>query len=278
MLWPEKTIVVGVGISRTNYDGVVEGCRSWLDGYRYGAAESAYICVTSVHGIVSAVLDHRIRIVLNRACIATSDGMPVVWAMRSFGVRTQQRVYGPTLMLKLCQMAQSDGRSIFLYGGKPVVLEELRRSLEERFPRLQIAGVYSPPFGPLSSRERDHVRMRIRRSQASIVFVGLSTPKQELWMSENAEALKGRVLVGVGAAFDFHARVLKQAPTWMQNCGLEWLFRLLMEPRRLWKRYLLVTPIFLPLWMLQRLGVLRYQVADSRGGPVDRVSPGGILQ
>ena len=273
MPWPKKTIVVGVGISQTDYTGVVEECRSWLDDPRCTKGESAaYICVTSVHGIISAVLDPAIRAILNRAFIATSDGMPVVWAMRSFGVKSQQRVYGPALMLKLCAMAESDGRRVFLYGGRPEVLEQLRRNLTVRFPLLQIADVYSPPFGPLSPVERDQIRQRIQESRASIVFVGLSTPKQERWMSENAKALKGLVLIGVGAAFDFHAQVLKQAPAWMQNCGLEWAFRLLMEPRRLWKRYLLVAPMFLPLWMLQRLGVLRYRVADSTA------TQGGIIQ
>lgn len=254
---PEKKSILGVGISKTSYDDVVTHCRKWL-AREHPDDIGAYICVTSVHGIISAVLDPALRAILNQAWIATPDGMPVVWAMRSFGVRNQARVYGPTLMLKLCEMAAQRKYSIFLYGATPKVLTELRRNLMESCPGLCVAGVYSPPFRRLTPHERVHVIDRIRDSGASIIFVGLSTPKQEFWMAENLLHLPDCILIGVGAAFDFHAKLLKQAPVWMQNDGLEWFFRLLMEPRRLWKRYLLVTPLFLPLWGLQRIGVLRY--------------------
>jgi N-acetylglucosaminyldiphosphoundecaprenol N-acetyl-beta-D-mannosaminyltransferase len=259
MALPAKTVVVGVGISRTCYEEVVEQCKQWLDDPIPSESASApYICVTSVHGIITAVLNPSVRSILNRAQIATPDGVPVVWAMRSFGVRAQRRVYGPTLMLKICEMAAADGRSIFLYGGRPEVLEHLRRNLLGTFPQLKLAGMYSPPFRPLNPEERVEVVRLIQDSQPGIVFVGLSTPKQEQWMADNSRALTRCILIGVGAAFDFHAKLLKQAPPWMQDAGLEWLFRLVMEPRRLWKRYLLVTPMFLPLWALQRAGLLRY--------------------
>jgi len=184
--------------------------------------------------------------------------MPVVWALRSFGCRAQERVYGPTLTLALCAMAEKRGHSIFLYGSRPETLDSLKDNLLLQYPNLRIAGSFSPPFRPLTEDESAEILQRITDSGAAFVFVGLSTPKQELWMAAHAPQLDGMVLVGVGAAFDFHAGNLRQAPPWMQRSGLEWLFRLLAEPRRLWRRYLLVTPLFLPLWCLQRLGILQF--------------------
>jgi N-acetylglucosaminyldiphosphoundecaprenol N-acetyl-beta-D-mannosaminyltransferase len=181
-----------------------------------------------------------------------------VWAMRSFGAKAQSRVYGPNLMLHLCAMAEQDGRSVFLYGGKPEIVSRLRENLTRKFPNLTIAGTYSPPFRPLTRNEQSQIAATIRHSKADIVFVGLSTPKQEYWMANIRSELPGTILIGVGAAFDFHANAVEQAPAWMQDRGLEWLFRLTREPRRLWKRYLVITPLFLPLWALQRVGILRY--------------------
>ena len=256
---PAKQVVVGTGISKTSYSELVETCRHWLDDpQRTERAAARYICVTSVHGIITAVFDQHVRRYLNGADVATPDGMPVVWAMRSFGIKTQTRVYGPNLMLHLCAMAEQAGRSIFLYGGKPDVVSRLRENLCRKFPNLTIAGTYSPPFRPLTRYEHSQIAATIRHSKADIVFVGLSTPKQEHWMVQTRAELPGTILVGVGAAFDFHANAVEQAPAWMQDAGLEWLFRLTREPRRLWKRYLVITPLFLPLWALQRVGILRY--------------------
>jgi len=257
---PGKQVIVGVGISRTSYAEVTEICREWLERRDNPALGPArYICVTSAHGIVSSVFDAHFRAILNRADIATPDGMPIVWALRSFGFRSASRVYGPTLMLKLCAMASKSSYEIFLYGGKPEVLDKLRGNLISQFPALKIVGAYSPPFRPLTPAEHASVADMIRRSGAKFVFVGLSTPKQEYWMATQRRALPGRIIVGVGAAFDFHAKTLPQAPEWMQNAGLEWLFRLMTEPKRLWKRYLLVTPLFLPLWALQKARFLTYR-------------------
>jgi len=225
------------------------------------APRGRYICVTSVHGVMTAQRNRFVRVLLNDADIATPDGMPIVWALRSFGVRHQKRVYGPQLMLTLCEQAMRYGHRIFLYGGREETLPDLRRRLMAQFPQLIIAGTYSPPFRPLTAEEDTSVIERILKSDADIVFVGIGTPKQERWMWEHRAKLPGAVMVGVGAAFDFHAGRVKQAPTWMQQSGLEWFFRLLMEPARLWKRYLLVTPLFLPLWALQKLGLLKYDHA-----------------
>lgn len=256
---PTKKPVVGVGISATAYDEVLDVVAGWVERRRDGAAAPGrYICVTSVHGVISSVFDPEIRKILNGADIATPDGMPLVWAMRSFGVSGQTRVYGPTLMLKACKRAAEAGQRIFLYGGQDETLALLERNLLAQFPKLIIAGKYAPPFRPLTPEESAQVVDLIRSANSDLVFVGLSTPKQERWMVQHRDRLPGVVMFGVGAAFNFHAGTVKQAPEWMQRSGLEWLFRLLAEPRRLWKRYLFITPLFLPLWALQKLRILRY--------------------
>jgi len=196
--------------------------------------------------------DPQIARYLNAADIATPDGMPVVWALRSFGYPNQQRVYGPSLMLEICRRAAALGHRVFFYGAREETLAALKQRLKQRFPDLSIAGSYAPPFRALTSQEEEDVQRRIRESNADIVFVGISTPKQERWMYEHRHSFPGVTLIGVGAAFDIHAGHLRQAPAWMQRRGLEWLFRLSVEPRRLWRRYLLTTPLFLPLWAKQR--------------------------
>jgi N-acetylglucosaminyldiphosphoundecaprenol N-acetyl-beta-D-mannosaminyltransferase len=248
-----KINVVGINISVTSYGGVVSAVRSWVG---QTSPFARYICVTSVHGIITARTNAELRQSLSTADIATPDGMPVVWAMRSFGVRGQQRVYGPTLMFHLCEALAADRLAIYLYGGKPEVLPILGDQLRKKIPGLMVAGAYSPPFRPLTTSEDEEVVRMIEESGAAVVFVGISTPKQEIWMLNHRHRFPGKVLVGVGAAFDFHAGSLRQAPPWMQGAGLEWLFRLLMEPARLWRRYLLTTPRFLPLWGAQKLRAL----------------------
>jgi len=263
---PVKQPVLGVGISTTSYGEVLAVCAAWIDERRAWrkAPDSKcpagrYICVTSVHGTMTGVIRPTFKAVLNAADIATPDGMPLVWALRSFGVSGQQRVYGPDLMLALCEQAALSGHAIFLYGGHKESLRELCTRLLARFPALSIVGSYSPPFRSLTPSEDENVIKRITDTDADIVFVGLSTPKQENWMAQHRDRLAGVVMVGVGAAFDFHAGRVPQAPRWMQRSGLEWFFRLLMEPRRLWRRYLLLNLWFLPLWALQKLGILKYR-------------------
>ena len=203
---------------------------------------------------MTARRDPLFRRILNSADIVTPDGMPIVWALRSLGRKQQQRVYGPTLMLEICRKAAATGARVFLYGGREEYLPRLEERLRSDFPGLQIAGRYSPPFRPLTAAEDREAIDYIRCSGADIVFIGISTPKQELWMWEHRAQLPGTVMIGVGAAFDFHAGRVRQAPVWMQRNGLEWLFRLYSEPRRLWRRYLLETPRFIPYWAIQRLG------------------------
>ncbi len=252
---PQKRSVAGVNISTTTYDEVVQYCRNWIAQRRAegGQARSHYICVTSVHGVIESRDHPDIRDTLNGADIATPDGMPLVWALRSFGVSQQERVYGPTLMLHLCRDAAAHGHRVFLYGSTSECLGELRQRLVNTFPGLQICGSYSPPFRALTPEEDAGIDALIRESGADLVFVGISTPKQERWMRARVETLSGVVMIGVGAAFDFHAGRVRQAPAWIQRAGLEWFFRLAMEPARLWRRYVLVTPRFLPLWGAQWL-------------------------
>lgn len=270
---PSKQTVVGVDISATSYDEVVGFYRRWVDGRRSGQAplSARYICVTSVHGVITARDDAGFRQILNSADIATPDGMPLVWALRSFGVRGQQRVYGPALMLKLCESAARRGDRIFLYGGRAETLDGLCERLEGKFPDIRIVGRYSPPFRPLTPEEDAAVSSSIRASGADVVFVGISTPKQERWMYEHRQAFPGVVMIGVGAAFDFHAGRVRQAPPWMQRNGLEWLFRLTMEPARLWRRYLVVTPRFLPLWAMQRFLPSMQSACVTEGGETRNV-------
>ncbi len=262
---PAKIDVLGVGISATSYDEVCAHCARWI--VERSSGRGRYVCVTSVHGVMEARKSQTVRAALNGADLVTPDGMPLVWALRSFGAPLQQRVYGPDLMLALCAKAEQSGHRIFLYGGLPDSLEELTRKLRARFPRLLLVGAYSPPFTVLTAEEEESIRARIVESGADLVFVGISTPKQDLWMARHAPRTPGIVFIGVGAAFDFHAGRVQQAPAWMQARGLEWFYRLTREPRRLWRRYVLVTPWFLPYWAMQRLGCLMQDLARGHGSP-----------
>lgn len=248
---PAKHTVVGVGVSATNYDEVVTLCRKWIED---PGPEAHTIALLTVHSVMTAAFDPSLRAVLNATDIATPDGMPLAWALRSRGVRKQPRVYGPDLMLALCEQAAKRGHGIFLYGGRDEILDVLQQKLCARFPGLRIVDAYAPPFRPLTPEEDHAVVRRIRDSGAGIVFVGIGAPKQERWMADHRDKLPGVVMLGVGAAFDFHAGRVRQAPRWMQQSGLEWLFRLRMEPRRLWKRYML-NPLFLVMWMLELAGI-----------------------
>ena len=231
--------VLGVGVSALDMPTAVSEISRWID-----EGEQHYVCVTGVHGVMESQADPGLRDIHNRSGLTTPDGMPMVWAGRWAGVEHMDRVYGPDLMLELLQVAAQRGWRSFFYGGAEGTPELLARRLQERFPGLLVAGTHSPPFRPLTDDEDADVVARINGSGADIVWVGLSTPKQERWMADHVERLDAPVLLGVGAAFDIHAGTLRQAPRWMQRAGLEWLFRLLAEPRRLWRRYLRNNPLF----------------------------------
>ena len=203
---PAKQDVLGVGISATSYSEVTAACAQWIAQRDMNPQSPArYVCVTSVHGVMEARKDSTIREILNGADIATPDGMPLVWALRSFGETRQERVYGPNLMLMLCAQAERMGHRIFFYGGREDTLDALCANLLQRFPGLRIAGKYSPPFRPLTDTEERDICEMIKGSNSDILFVGISTPKQERWMAGHKGHFPGLVMVGVGAAFDFHA-------------------------------------------------------------------------
>ena len=232
--------VLGVGLSAITMDTAIETIGRWIEQRR-----PHYVCVTGVHGVMESQRDPQLREIHNRSGLTTPDGMPMVWASHWAGARHVRRVYGPDLMIAASSEATNRGWKFFLYGGKVGVPELLADSLVDRFPDLQIVGSYSPPFRPLTSTEDDQVVEMINSSGADIVWVGLSTPKQERWMAEHIGRVEAPVLIGVGAAFDIHAGLASQAPRWMQRSGMEWFYRLLREPRRLWRRYLLNNPRFL---------------------------------
>jgi len=258
---PPKQPVLGVGISATNYRQILQLCRQWIaersqDPAKSGNGHSIFVC--TVNAVMTAVLRPAFRSLLNSGDLATTDGMPLAWALRSFGVRKQPRVYGPDLMLALCGQATRLGHRIYLFGGRKEVVDALPQILGNRFPGIQIAGTYASRNPPSTRQARRASIDAIQSAKTDIVFVGFGQPRQEQWIVDHRDQLPGVVLAGVGAAFDFHAGRVPQAPRWMQRSGLEWLFRLLKEPSRLWRRYLLFNPLFLVMWGLQFAGCLRY--------------------
>lgn len=217
-------------------------------------AESRYVCVANVHALMEARDSPAFASVINNADLVTPDGTPLVWMMRIKGVINQERVYGPALMLHILEIAARDSIPVGFYGGKPHVLELLVSRVQAAYPGLNVTFSFSPPFREISVRESASIIESINASGARILFVGLGCPKQEIWMADHRGVVCA-VMIGVGAAFDFHAGVLPQAPAFMQKIGLEWLYRLLTEPRRLWKRYLYHNPRFLILAIRDLLGL-----------------------
>ncbi|MER6071472.1 WecB/TagA/CpsF family glycosyltransferase [Streptomyces sp. NPDC001817] len=232
--------VLGVGISAVSSHSAVEEIARWIE-----TGERSYVCVTGVHGVMECRRDPVLRRIHNDSGLTVPDGMPMVWAGHRAGATWMSRVYGPDLMLAVLERAAAEGWSSFLYGGAEGVPELLGERLVGRIPGLKIAGAYAPPYRPLTAQESDAVVATINASGADLVWVGLSTPKQERWMAEHRDRLQASALIGVGAAFDFHAGLKPQAPGWLQQRGLEWAYRLAKEPRRLWRRYLRNNPAYL---------------------------------
>jgi exopolysaccharide biosynthesis WecB/TagA/CpsF family protein len=243
--WPRKVDLFGVRVSVTTY---AESVAAILD-----AAErrlSAVVACQAVHAVITASQDPDLRAKVNAFDLVTPDGQPVRWAMNLlYGAGLNERVYGPELMRRVCAEAARRGVAIFLYGGTPPILDKLQDNLRRDFPDLHIAGSYSPPFRPLTAEEDREIIAQINASGAGLVFIGLGCPKQDHFAHAHRRHLHA-VQLCVGAAFDFHAGVKSTAPEWMQQRGLEWLFRLMQEPRRLWKRYLVTNSLFL--WKLAR--------------------------
>ncbi len=238
---PRTVSVLGVPLALTDYERVLE----WIEQMVVEGSRG-YVCVANVHTVTSSSEDPELRAALLGSSLNVPDGQPLVWAMNALGHPLGGRVYGPELMSRACARAASSGHRFYLYGGRNQgALVQLALNLRQRHPGVKIVGGYSPPHRPLSAEERRAVADEINHSGADVVWVGIGVPKQEKWMAEMRPDLVAPVLIGVGAAFDFHAGLVPQAPNWMQDAGLEWAYRLAHEPRRLWRRYLRYNPRFL---------------------------------
>jgi N-acetylglucosaminyldiphosphoundecaprenol N-acetyl-beta-D-mannosaminyltransferase len=246
--------VLDVPLAITDYEDVLD----WIDA-AVAAGARAYVCVAAVHTVMESREDAALREAVLGAAFTVPDGQPLAWALRALGHPIDGRVYGPELMARACARAARSGRRHYLYGGRDeAALARLRARLEERYPGLRIAGGYAPPFRELSEAELDTIATEINAARPDVVWVGIGVPKQEKWMAAMRARLEAPVLIGVGAAFDFHAGLVAQAPAWMQRRGLEWLFRLSREPRRLWRRYARHNPRFVAAfarqWIAHRRG------------------------
>jgi len=246
--------VLGVRLAALQIPDVIERMEAWIarrDGSRF-------IAVTNVHVVMEARHKPSFRKVLESADLCVPDGMPLVWVGRLRGHPLERRVYGPDLLLDFCRETHEEGYRHFFYGGAPGVPEALAEKLKERFPRLNVVGVCSPPFRPLTAEEDARQIEMIHQAAPDVLWVGLGCPKQEHWMYEHRDRLRVPVLVGVGQAFDIHSGRSRQAPAWIREHGLEWLYRLLAEPRRLWRRYLLYNSEFIVCESLEVLGLKRF--------------------
>jgi N-acetylglucosaminyldiphosphoundecaprenol N-acetyl-beta-D-mannosaminyltransferase len=246
---PPDVDVLGVPLALTNYEGTMD----WMDA-TIGARRRGYVCVAAVHTVMACQEDDELRAAVLGSSLTVPDGQPLVWAMNALGHELSHRVYGPELMARYCERSALTGARMFLYGGRNHdALVQLGQTLRTRYPGLNIVGGYVPPFRPLTAEEESAVVAEINASGADVVWVGIGVPKQEKWMAAMRDRLDAPVLIGVGAAFDFHAGLVPQAPRWMQSMGLEWAYRLSKEPRRLWKRYLRYNPRFVAGFLRQWL-------------------------
>jgi N-acetylglucosaminyldiphosphoundecaprenol N-acetyl-beta-D-mannosaminyltransferase len=243
--------VLGVRVDALQIPNVCAIIEQWVQDY----SRCRYIAVTGMHGVMEAHHDPEFKRILNSADLVVADGMPLVWLSRLKGIGLKRRVYGPELMLSVCQQKTSKRLRHFLFGGAPGVADRLAIVLQDKYPGLEIVGTCSPPFRPLTLDEDEKLVASMNRTSPDVVWVGLSTPMQERWMHEHRGRLNASVLLGVGAAFDLHAGIKKQAPGWMRGNGMEWLFRLLQEPRRLWRRYLVYGSQFIFYVLLELAGI-----------------------
>jgi N-acetylglucosaminyldiphosphoundecaprenol N-acetyl-beta-D-mannosaminyltransferase len=250
--------VLGVGVSAINLDLAVDLASRWIE-----AGDPGYVCLTGVHGVTEARADSAFRLILNRAAINAPDGMPMTWVGRLQGFRYMDRVFGPDFMTALCRLSAERGYRNFLYGGQPGVAELLRDNLQAKFPGLQVTGTYTPPFSSLTPEQEREVIAHVRESKPHIVWVGLGTPKQERFMAQYVHRLEVPLLVGVGAAFDYHTGRIRDCSAWVKRAGLQWAHRAMQDPRRLWIRYLRNNPAFLWDIATQISGLRRYTLSDD---------------
>jgi N-acetylglucosaminyldiphosphoundecaprenol N-acetyl-beta-D-mannosaminyltransferase len=254
---PSTVDVLEVPLALTDYERMLD----WIDAMA-DAGQRGYVCVCNVHTVMASAEDPELRSALLCSSVNVPDGQPLVWAVNALGHPLRGRVYGPELMSRACARAASTGLRFYLYGGRNQgALVQLALNLRQRYPGVQIVGGYSPPHRPLTSEEHHAVVEEINRARADVVWIGIGVPKQEKWMARLRAELDAPVLVGVGAAFDFHAGLVRQAPNWMQESGLEWAYRLAHEPRRLWRRYLRYNPRFVSAFARQ---LVAYHRAGGR--------------
>ena len=256
--------VLGVGVHAVDPDTAVRIIAAAVSRRLKG-----YVCATGVHGVMEAQVDPELRAILSHAMLVVPDGTPTVWMGHLQGLRKMSRVFGPDLMLAVMECPELQACSHFLCGGNDGVAEKLRESLLHRFPHVRIVGTYTPPFRKLAPEEELNLYRRVQQLRPDIIWVGLSTPKQERFMASYLPRLNTTLMIGVGAAFDFHSGRLKDSPLWVKRAGLQWLHRLLQDPARLWKRYLLNNPRFLVAACLQLAGLKRYSLLEA-GNQSDR--------
>ncbi len=247
--------ILGVGVSAINMPQALQAIEGWMD-----ARTPQYVCVTPAHAVMECHDHPEIKSIYNQSGLTTPDGMSIVWLLKLFGFPHVDRVYGPDLMLEVCRSSQDKGYKHYFYGGAPGVADQLAKKLLKRFPELKIVGLESPPFRELTDAENQEMIKRIQSAAPDIIWVGIGSPRQEKWMSRHLKDLGVPVLIGVGAAFDFLSGNKPQAPRWVQRSGMEWFYRLLSEPRRLWKRYMLNYPRFIVLVCMQLLGIRKFNM------------------
>ena len=251
----KRVNVLGVGLSVLNLQTALDAIAAAVRERRKG-----YVCVTGVHGVMEAQDDDAFKEILNESFLCTPDGMPMVWAGKLAGHRDMSRVYGPDLMLEVCAWSETSGAKHFFYGGADGVAELLAQKLKGKFPKLRVVGTFTPPFRALNEAEVKNLQQQVAAAQPDIFWVGLSTPKQEKFMAEFLPQLDATLMLGVGAAFDFHSGRVRQAPRWMQRSGLEWFYRLCCEPRRLAKRYFRNNPLFILKFLAQLTGLKKHSL------------------
>jgi N-acetylglucosaminyldiphosphoundecaprenol N-acetyl-beta-D-mannosaminyltransferase len=250
----ERENILGVGISAVNMRQALEVIDGWIQG-----GDRQYLCLAAVHSVLDCQGSEALRAIFNLSGLTTPDGMSLVWLLRMRGHRNVSRVYGPDLMLAVCDFFNQVGAGHYFLGGEPGVSERLAERLAERVPGLNVCGAYSPPFRELTVEEDAQLVEDINSASPDFLWVGLGSPKQERWMAEHRHAIHAPVMIAVGAAFDFLSGRKLQAPRWVQRSGLEWLFRAGTEPRRLWRRYA-EYPRFLVLLILQLAGLKRFEL------------------
>lgn len=249
--------ILGVGVHAINMQQTVSYL---LDSV--ARKKKGYVCVTGVHGIMEAQRNPRFCRILNESLLTVPDGMPTVWLGKHTGQTQMGRVFGPDLMLNLCRESAPQSFTHFLYGGAPGVAQELKQRLEASFPRIRVVGTHTPPFRPLTMQEHFELVRQVNQAAPDIIWVGLSTPKQERFMAEYLPTFRTSLMLGVGAAFDLHTGRMSDSPEWVKKSGMQWAHRLIQDPRRLWKRYLINNPTFVIAVGAQLLGLHRYQLPD----------------